>query len=92
MDRQKMRNQFHLKSKNPHPACAIYEGICTCKENYIGEAKQNVEIPLEKHSYINKISEPSKYLKSNPMPAFTWKVLMAATIMIVRGKILKRHL
>ena len=68
-----MRNQFHLKSKNPHTACAIYEGICTCKENYIGETKQNVEIPLEEHSYINKISEPSKHLKSDPMHAFTWK-------------------
>ena len=87
-----MRNQFHLKSKNPHPACAIYEGICTCKENYFGETKQNVGIPLEEHSYINKISEPFKHLKSNPMHALTWKVLMAATIMIVRGEILKRHL
>ena len=34
-----MRNLFHLKSKNPHTACAIYEGVCTCKENYIGETK-----------------------------------------------------
>ena len=39
-----MRNLFRLKSKNPHPACVIYEGICKCKENYIGETKRNVEI------------------------------------------------
>ena len=41
---KKMRNLFRLKSKNPHPACVIYEGICTCKESYVGETKRNVEI------------------------------------------------
>ena len=68
---KKLRNLFHLKSKNPHPACVIYEGICTCKENYIGETKRNVEIRWEEHSDINKISEPSRHLKSNPTHAFT---------------------
>ena len=65
-----MRNLFRLKSKNPHPACAIYEGVCTCKENYIDESKRNVEIRCEEHSDINKISEPSRHLKSNPTHAF----------------------
>ena len=41
---KKMRNLFRLKSKNLHPACAIYEGVCTCKENYIGETKRNIYI------------------------------------------------
>ena len=58
----------------------IYEGTCTSKENYIGETKRNVEIRREEHSDINKISEPSRHLKSNPTLAFTWKVLMAAPI------------
>ena len=49
---------------NPHPACAIYDGVCTCKENYIGETKQNVEIRWEEHSGINKISEPYRRLKA----------------------------
>ena len=77
---KKMRNLFRLNSKNLHPACVIYECICTCKENYVGETKQNVEIPWEEHSDINKISEPSRHLKNNPMHAFTWKVLMTAPI------------
>ena len=33
---KKMRNMFHLKSNNPHPAYTINEGICTCKEYSIG--------------------------------------------------------
>ena len=28
-----MRNLFCSNSKNPHPACVIYEGISKCKEN-----------------------------------------------------------
>ena len=36
---KKMRNMFRLKSKNPHTVCAMHEGVCTYKENYIGETK-----------------------------------------------------
>ena len=68
---EKIRNLFRLESKNPQPACAIYKGVCTCKENYIDETKRNVEIRLEEYSDINKISEPSRHLKSNPTYAFT---------------------
>ena len=60
-----MRNLFRLKSNKLHPACAIYEGVSTCKEKYIGETKRNVEIPRIEHSGINKISEPSRHLKSH---------------------------
>ena len=77
---KKIRHLFRLKSKNPQPTCAIYGGVCTCKENYIGETNRNVEIRWEEHSDINKISEPSRHLKSNPTHAFTWKVLTTAPI------------
>ena len=50
------------------------------KENYIGKRKQNVEIRSEKHSDINKISEPLSQLRSNTTHSFTWNVLMAASI------------
>jgi len=26
---------FHVKDRNPHQACKIYESVCTCNENYI---------------------------------------------------------
>ena len=54
--------------------------MCLCEENYTAETKRNVEIRWEEHSDINKISEPSRYLKNNPTHAFTWKVLMTAPI------------
>ena len=75
-----MRNLVRLKSKNPQPACVIYQGICACKENYIGETKRNVDIWWQEHSDVNRITDPSRNLKSNPTHTFTWKVLMAAPI------------
>ena len=78
---KKNRNLFRLKSKDPPLACVIYEGICTCKENYIAGAKRNVEIQEEEHLGINKISESSRHLrhlKSNPTHEFSLNVLVAA--------------
>ena len=75
-----MRNLFHLKIKNPHLFCAICEGVCTCKENYVGETKRNVKIRWEGYLNINKISEPSRHLKNNPTHALTWKALMTAPV------------
>ena len=37
---KKIRNLFHLKSEKPHPTCTICKGVCTCKENYIGERNE----------------------------------------------------
>ena len=54
--------------------------MCACKENYIGETKRNVKIRWEEHSDINKISQPSRHIKSNPTHVFTWKVLMTVPI------------
>ena len=75
-----MWNLFRLNSKNPHPASIIYEGICTCKKNNIGDTKRNVEILWEEYWDTNKISQPSRHSKSNPTHTFTWKVLIAALI------------
>ena len=36
---RKIMTLFSLKSKNPHPSCKIYEGICSCGSFYIGETK-----------------------------------------------------
>ena len=65
-----MRNLFRLNSENTHPACVIYEGICTCKKTYIGGTKRNVEFRWEEHSDINQISELSRHLKSTSTHAF----------------------
>ena len=46
----KIRTLFHLKDKSLHAPCKIYEGICICGENYIGEFKRNVEIRSMEHN------------------------------------------
>ena len=39
---KKARQLFPSKEKNPYPSCKIYEGVCSYKENYIGETKRNI--------------------------------------------------
>ena len=51
---KKIRSLFRLKDKNPHPACKIYEGNCSCSVNYIGETKRNVETRLNEHENPNE--------------------------------------
>ena len=38
---KKVREFFALKEKNPYPLFKINEGVCSCKENSIGETKPN---------------------------------------------------
>ena len=63
---KKMRNLFRLKRKNPHPACSIYEGVCICKENYVGETKQNVEIRCEVHLLYRNFKKYEHCKKMKP--------------------------
>ena len=39
---KKIEQLFKLKSNNPHPSCVIYEGVCVCKQTYIGETRRNI--------------------------------------------------
>ena len=75
---KKVRNLFNLKSCNPHPACKIYAGKCSCGVEYIGETKRNVEVRWGEHNNPRGTSEPSKHLYNFPTHSFTWSVLMSA--------------
>ena len=75
---KKVKQLFKLKSRNPHPSCVIYEGVCSCQESYIGETVRNVEIRWQEHEDTQKDSEPAKHLKNSSTPSFTWKVLLPA--------------
>ena len=51
---KKVKQLFPLKEKNPYHSCKIYEGVCSCKENYIGETKRNVITCWNEHENPNK--------------------------------------
>ena len=76
---EKVKQLFKLRSRNPHLSCAIYEGVCSWQEPYIGETVKNVEIRWQKHEHTQKDSEPAKHLKNNPTHSFTWKVFLSVS-------------
>ncbi len=78
LSKRKVKKLFPLKEKNPYPACKIYEGVCSCKENYIGETKRNVKTRWNEHENPTKDSEPAKHLNQFPNHKFYWKVIMGA--------------
>ena len=86
---KKIRSLFRLKDKNLHPACKIYEGICSCSANYIGETKRNVETWWNEHKNPNKDSEPAKHLRKFPDYKFDWKILLTTPANVKLRKILE---
>ena len=50
---RKLKTYSFLKDKNPHIACQIYEGVCSCGQNYIGETERNVSTRWAEHENVN---------------------------------------
>ena len=76
---KKVKNLFFLKDKNPHVSLRIYEGVCSCGENSIGETNRNLETRWAEHENPKHNSEPAKHLKLNPTHKFDWKCLIKAS-------------
>ena len=74
---KKVKTLFPLKDKNEHLACKIYEGVCICGQNYVGETKRNVEQRWKEHLPPHN-SEPAKHLVENPTHYFQWRVISDA--------------
>ena len=77
--KKKVQNLFYNKDRNKHPPCVIYEGVCSCSKNYIGETKRNAEIRFKEHNNPKYNSEPAKHLYEFPDHVFTWKILMTGS-------------
>ena len=88
---RKIRTLFQLKDKSLHPACKIYERICICGENYIGETKRNVEIRWMEYNSPSNKSNPVKHLRDNIDHSFTWKVICNFLSRRLVCKILKAY-
>ena len=61
-----------------HYSCVIYQGDCSCDQNYIGEAFCNAKIRWNEQEDKNSQSEPAKHLKENPTHKFTWTIISQA--------------
>ena len=72
---RKVQSPFLLKDKVKHYSCVIYQGDCSCDQNYIGETGQNAEIRWNEHGDKNSKSEPAKHLKENPTHKFRWTII-----------------
>ena len=70
-----VRSFFPLKTKNLHRSCKIYNGLCSCGEDYVGETKKNVSVCYDEHNKPSKKSKPATHLKRNIDHYFTWRIL-----------------
>ncbi len=58
-----IRSLFPLKDRVQHRSCVIYEGTCSCGEQYIGETNRITDIRWKEHSFPSKDgSDPSKHI------------------------------
>ena len=72
---KKVSSFFPLKDKNLHPSCNIYYGLCSCREDYVGETKRNVSVRYDEHNKPPKKSKPVAHLEQNIDHYFTWRIL-----------------
>ena len=78
LETRQIKSLFSLKDKNLHKSHIIYEGECSCGENYVGETMRNFEVRITEHSNICHTSEPARHLLENPSHSFQWRVLCSA--------------
>ena len=65
-----IRSLFQIKDNVKHYSYVVYEGNCSCGENYVGESVRNVVLRWAEHEDPNKQSEPAKHLKYFPNHQF----------------------
>ena len=76
-----IRSLFPLKDRVDHRSCVIYQGTCSCGEDYIGETIRIADIRWGEHTHpapSAKLTDPARHIVENPTHFFTWKVLTNA--------------
>ena len=63
---KRVRQLFPLKEEIPYLSWKIYERVCSCKQNDIGETKRNVITRWNKHGDPNKDSKTNQASFSTP--------------------------
>ena len=88
---RKIKSLFNIKDNVKHLSCVIYQGICSCAHNYIGETIRNAVTRIDEHEKPNGKSEPPKHLENNPGHKFYWMVLSRAPSHCLKRKILEAY-
>ena len=72
-----------------HLSCVIYQGICSCGNNYVDETMRNATGKTDKHEQPNSKSEPSEHFKNNPGHKLVWMILSRVPSHRLKRKILE---
>ena len=86
---RKIKSLFKIKDKVKDLSSVIYQGICSCGNNYTGESIRNAVTRIDEHEQTNGKLEPSKHLKNNPGHKFDWMILSRAPSHSSKRKILE---
>ena len=63
---KKISSLFKIKDNVKNVICVIYQWICSCGNNYVGETMRNATAKIGEHEQANSKLKPSKHLKNNP--------------------------
>ena len=74
----KIKSLFKIKDNVKNLSFVIYQGICSCGNNYIGETIRNAVTKIYEREQPNGKSEPSKHLKNSPGHKLDWMILSRA--------------
>ena len=88
---RKIKSLFKIKDNVKHLSCVIYQGICSCGNNYIGETIRNAVTRIDEDEQPNGKSEPSKHIKNNTGHKFDWMILSRAPSHRLKRKILEAY-
>ena len=88
---RKLESLFEIKDNAKHLSCIIYQGICSCGRNYIGQTIRNAVTRKDENEQPNGKPEPSKHLKNNPRHNFDWMILLSSLSHRLKQKILEAY-
>ena len=89
--RGKLSHYFKIKDNVKNLSCIMYQGICSCGNNYLGETIRNAVTRIDEHKQPNVKSESSKHLQNNPGPKFDWIIISKAPSHRLKRMILEAY-
>ena len=86
---RKVNSLFTVKDKVLHTSNAIYEGICSCTNTYIGETDRNNITRWKEHNNPNHNSDAAKHILNNSSHSYQWTILRLTNYKTNKRRILE---